>query len=325
MRARLERIWYGAEGGAMLRPLAALYGVLVALRRWLYRTRRLRALPVGRAVVVVGNLTVGGSGKTPLVAWLVAALAARGVRAAIVSRGYGGTARGVVRVFPATDPGLAGDEPVLLARRTGAPVAVGADRVAAARLVAAEVDLVLADDGLQHYRLARDLEIVVVDGERRFGNGRLLPAGPLREPVGRAAAADFVVVNGGRVEEGEIAMWLEPGAVVPLAGGAPTTLAAFAGREVHAVAGIGHPARFFATLRAAGVRVREHPFPDHARLVPADLEFGDGLPVLMTEKDAVKCHGFPAAGRYAVAVEARLLPADADRLLARLLALAGGA
>jgi tetraacyldisaccharide 4'-kinase len=325
MRARLERIWYGAAGGAGLRPLAALYGGVVALRRWLYRTRRLRALPVGRAVVVVGNLTVGGSGKTPLVAWLVAALAERGVRAGIVSRGYRGTARGVLRVTATTDAALAGDEPVLLARRTGAPVAVGADRVAAARLIAAEVDLVLADDGLQHYRLARDLEILVVDGERRFGNGRLLPAGPLREPVARAREADFVVANGGVAADGEIAMQLEPGAVVPLDGGVPTTLAAFRGRAVHAVAGIGHPARFFATLRAAGLLVTEHPLADHARLGARDLEFGDGLPVLMTEKDAVRCAGLPGTGRYAVAVTARLEPAGAERLLERLLALAGGA
>jgi tetraacyldisaccharide 4'-kinase len=198
---------------------------------------------------------------------------------------------------------------------------VGRDRVAAARLLAAEVDLVLADDGLQHYRLARDLEIVVVDGARRFGNGRLLPAGPLREPPARAAEADFVIVNGGPAAGGEIAMSLRPGEVVALGSGARCALAGFAGKQVHAVAGIGDPARFFATLRAAGLSPIEHPLADHAPLVPSDLEFGDALPVLMTEKDAVKCGGFPDRGRYWLEVSADIEPIAAERLLGRLVAL----
>jgi tetraacyldisaccharide 4'-kinase len=326
MRAWLERVWYGdARGGFLLRPLALLFALAGALRRWLYRSGRLRSLPSGRPVVVVGNLSVGGSGKTPLVAWLADALAAAGLRVGIVSRGYGGAGAGPLRVLATTDPRLAGDEPVLLARRTAARVAIGRDRVAAARLVSADVDLILADDGLQHYRLARDLEILVLDGARRYGNGRLLPAGPLREPVARGRRAAFTVVNGGPVAGEEVAMTLVPVAVVELASGARAPLASFAGRAVHALAGIGNPARFFATLRAAGLTVHEHPLPDHAALTPEDVRFDDGLPVLMTEKDAVKCGSFPPAGLYWLDVAAELPAVDAARILKRLLALAQGA
>jgi tetraacyldisaccharide 4'-kinase len=326
MRAWLERVWYGkARGGAWLAPLAALFGLVVRARRGAYRRGWLASGHPGRPVVVVGNLTVGGSGKTPLTAWLATALQARGLAVGIASRGHGGTARGPLAVTAHSDPALVGDEPVLLARRTGARVVVARDRLAAARWLAPEVDVILADDGLQHYRLARDLEILVVDGRRRFGNGRLLPAGPLREPTGRASTVDLVVVNGGAARAGEHAMALEPQAVVALGSGARSTLADWRGRQVHAVAGIGDPARFFATLRAAGLAPIEHPLPDHARLAPADVAFGDDLPVLMTEKDAVKCGSFPAAGLAYLEVVARFADRDAEHILARVLSLAGRA
>jgi tetraacyldisaccharide 4'-kinase len=322
MRAWLERRWYGeARSGDVLLPLAALFGGLVRLRRAAFAVGLLARVAVGRPVVVIGNLTVGGSGKTPLTAWLVGELAARGVRAGIVSRGHGGTASGALRVDGATDPRLAGDEPVLLARRTGAPVAVGRDRVAAARLLVPEVDLIVADDGLQHYRLARDLEIIVIDGRRRFGNGRLLPAGPLREPSARARSADLVVVNGGVAGAGELAMTLEAGDVVALGSGARRPLHELAGQRVHAVAGIGDPVRFFVMLRAAGLIPIEHPLPDHAAIAPGDLMFGDQLPVLMTEKDAVKCASFAPAGRAWLEVTARFAPTEAALLLDRVQAL----
>ena len=315
MRAWLERVWYGERGGAWLTPLAAAFGAISAARRAAYRAGWLRSAKPARPVVVVGNVTVGGSGKTPLVAWLAASLAARGIRAGIVSRGYGGTSSGPVRVAPDSDPALVGDEPLLLARRTGLAVAIGRDRLAAAALIAAEVDLLIADDGLQHYRLRRDLEIAVVDGLRRFGNGRLLPAGPLREPRRRLGQADFIVVNGGEAQPGEIAMTLQPVALVELASGRRVALATLAGRRVHAVAAIGHPQRFFATLRAAGLDPIEHAHADHARLAAANLAFGDDLPVLVTEKDAVKCSGFTQPGLYWLEVTAQLAAADADRLL----------
>jgi tetraacyldisaccharide 4'-kinase len=324
MRAWLERVWYGeARGAAWLVPLALLFGAVVRLRRAAYRHGWLPSGHPGRPVVVVGNLTVGGSGKTPLVAWLASALAARGLKVGIASRGHGGSAAGPLEVTATSDPALVGDEPVLLARRSGARVVVARDRLAAARRLAPDVDLILADDGLQHYRLARDLEILVVDGRRRFGNGRLLPAGPLREPAGRAASVDLVVVNGGAARAGECAMTLAPVAVVGLGSGARSALGDWRGRRVHAVAGIGDPARFFATLRAAGLEPVEHPFPDHARIGRGDLSFGDALPVLMTEKDAVKCGSLPAAGLAYLEVTARFEDRDAERILARVLSLAG--
>jgi tetraacyldisaccharide 4'-kinase len=324
MRAWLERVWYGgASGGGWLWPLSLLFDAVVRLRRLGYRRGWLASGHPGRPVVVIGNLTVGGSGKTPLTVWLATALVARGIKVGIASRGYGGSARGPLEVTAASDPALVGDEPVLLARRTAARVVVARDRLAAARRLAPEVDLIIADDGLQHYRLARDLEILVIDGRRRFGNGRLLPAGPLREPVSRTATVDLVVVNGGGARAGEYAMTLVPRAVVALGSGARSALADWRGRPVHAVAGIADPARFFATLRAAGLLPLEHPLPDHAPIAPGELCFGDGLPVLMTEKDAVKCGAFPAANLAYLEVAAEFGEMDRRDILARVLSLAG--
>jgi tetraacyldisaccharide 4'-kinase len=322
MRAWLERVWFSKGlGGFVLWPLAVLFAVIVAIRRVAYRRGWFTAISPACPVVVVGNLTVGGSGKTPFVVWLATALAGRGLRVGIVSRGYGGAARVPTEVTRDSDPRLVGDEPVLLARRTSARVVVARDRIGAARLLATEVDLIIADDGLQHYRLARELEIAIIDGRRRFGNGRLLPAGPLREPLARLASVDFLVVNGAGASAGEIPMELVPGAVVRLDDGMRTPLADYAGREVHAVAGIGDPARFFATLRAAGLRPIEHPLADHAPAEAYRLSFGDGLPVLMTEKDAVKCAGAKLPSLAYVEVSARLPDADAETLLARVLEL----
>jgi tetraacyldisaccharide 4'-kinase len=321
MRRWLERVWYGgAIGGALLLPASWLFGTIVAVRRYAFARGWLGSAHPGRPVIVVGNLSVGGAGKTPLTAWLAAALGARGFRVGIVSRGYGGRATLPTRVTRDSDPSEVGDEPVLLARRTGVRVVVARNRLAGARMLAPEVDLILADDGLQHYRLRRDFEIAVIDGERRYGNDRLLPAGPLREPVSRAV--DAVVVNGPATQPGEIAMTLEAGDVVSLGDGTREPLARWAGRTVHAVAGIGHPGRFFATLRAAGLAVIKHPLADHAVIRTGDVTFGDGLPVLMTEKDAVKCAGVATPGLAFLEVAARIAPADAAALLDRIAALA---
>jgi tetraacyldisaccharide 4'-kinase len=319
----LERAWYGREPvAALLIPLSWLFGAIVAIRRFAYRVGLFRAHRVGVPVIVVGNLTVGGAGKTPLTVDVVRRLQARGRRVGVVSRGYGGSADAPRRIDATTSAAEAGDEPVLIAARTGASVAVGRDRVAAAALLAPDVDVVVADDGLQHYRLARDLELVVVDGRRGFGNGRRLPAGPLREPPSRAARAGALVVNGamdgvrGSLPAGPpvLTMRLAPGDVVALADGARTSLGVWAGRRVHAVAGIGDPSRFFATLAAAGLDVVPHPFPDHAAYSGADLEFGDALPVLMTEKDAVKCRTFAGPRHHYLEVSAVFGTDDAARL-----------
>ncbi|MFY2764785.1 tetraacyldisaccharide 4'-kinase [Arenimonas sp. MALMAid1274] len=310
MKAGLERWllrrWYGGVApGPGLRLLSLAFGTLARGRAWLYRRGLLKVHRLRVPVIVVGNLVAGGSGKTPLTIALARGLAAQGWQPGIVSRGYGRRSQDPVRVRPELPAELCGDEPLLIARQTGLPVQVDSDRVAAARqLVAEGCNLIIADDGLQHRRLGRDIEIEVVDGERRHGNGRLMPAGPLRESASRAV--DFRVVNGGEPREGEWPMQLQLGEATPLDGGKPQPLSRFAGQRVHAVAGIGHPARFFQALRAQGIDVVEHAFPDHHVYLAADFAFAAGEPLLMTEKDAVKCTDFPLERAFAVPVRAHL-------------------
>lgn len=315
----LESAWYG--NGRLpwwTIPVAALYGTAIGLRRRLYLSgfKRSVALPV--PVIVVGNLSVGGTGKTPVTIAIVEVLRQRGYRPGVVSRGYGGTQREPLLLDALADPRMVGDEPCLIAA-TGVPVAVGRDRPAAARLlIDAGCNIVIADDGLQHYRLARDVEICVVDGVRRFGNGRLLPAGPLREPMERLERVDLRVCNGGTAASGEYAMQLRGGEVVHLDGRERQPLAAFAGQQVHAVAAIGNPSRFFDSLRTAGIEVIAHPFVDHHQFTAADFAFNDSLPVLMTDKDAVKCRAFAESHWWRVPVSAELPTDFHDALLERI-------
>ncbi|HSX62204.1 MAG TPA: tetraacyldisaccharide 4'-kinase [Tahibacter sp.] len=323
--ARRERVWYhGAEVPISWGVLARLYGGVTALRRRAYARGWLRRHPVGKPVVVVGNISVGGTGKTPLTIALVRALAARGLRAGVVSRGYGGSAKGPLLLDADATPAQVGDEPLLIRDLGGAPVVVGRDRVAAARLLiaSADIDVVLADDGLQHYRLHRDVEICVIDGARRFGNRRLLPAGPLREPLSRLEHVDFRVCNGGLAHADEVQLHLRDDGALNLVDGRHVALDAFAHRRVHAVAGIGHPRRFFDSLRAARIDAIEHAFADHHLFGPADLAFGDGLPVLMTGKDAVKCRAFAQPDWWQVAVQAQLPERFLDSVAARIRAAA---
>lgn len=307
---KLQAVWYGGRAPSIgLRALSALFTALSGLRRRLYAARVLPRVRLPVPVIVVGNITVGGSGKTPLTIALVEALRERGFKPGVVSRGHGGSARAPMLLDARTPPQIAGDEACLIRRATHAPTAVGRDRVAAARslLGQGDVNVVIADDGLQHYRLHRDVEICVIDGERRFGGGRLLPAGPLREPLARLASVDFRVCNGGQALADEVAMALQGDEVVSMSDPSwRRPLRAFAGQRVHALAGIGNPQRFFAQLRAFGIDVVEHPFPDHYAFAASDLAFGDDAPVLMTEKDAVKCTGFAQAAWWSVPVRAEL-------------------
>ncbi len=255
----------------------------------MYRFGILKAASLSVPVIVVGNITAGGSGKTPLVIWLVDELKRQGRKPGVISRGYGGSAEGVRKVSRGDTPDVVGDEPLLIARRADCPVYVGRDRVAAGRALLAEnpeCDVIISDDGLQHYRLARDFEIAVVD-RRGFGNGWPLPAGPLREPVSRLKSVDAVVANGWAGEAafrmtlagdefrsyGKVSRGATPGDL--------------AGLRLHAVAGIGEPQRFFDHLAALGLEFTAHPFPDHHAYTAADLDF-DGDAILTTEKDAVK-------------------------------------
>lgn len=322
--------WFGERRPPWpARLVSGLYGAVVAARDGLYRRGLLRSRHPGRPVIVVGNLIAGGSGKTPLTIALVERLRAEGYAPGVASRGYGRERAGEARWVDAnTDPALGGDEPVLIARRTGAAVRVDRDRAAAARaLIEAGCDAIVCDDGLQHYRLARDIEIEVIDGRRRYGNGLPLPAGPMREPAERGARCDFRVLNlgtdrgGSGVDAprfGEWPMRLGPGDALALRGARSQPLSAFAGQRVHAVAGIGDPERFFATLRDAGIAVVPHAFPDHHRYGAEDLTFGSDLPVLMTEKDAVKCAAFADDRAWSVPVRAELPEAFWVALLDRL-------
>ncbi len=319
---RLDSYWADKNLVAvLLLPLAGLFAGLAALRRAGYRIGVWKATRLPVPVIVVGNITVGGTGKTPLTLWLVQRLRAAGFSPGVISRGYGGRASAWPQPVTAdSDPTLVGDEPVLIAQRAGCPVAVAPQRVAAARLLLARAhcDVLICDDGLQHYALARAVEIAVVDGVRKFGNGWRLPAGPLRESVARLRTVDFIVMHGA-AGAAEFAMRLELGGVCNLRNATHVRdLATFRGSSVHAVAGIGYPARFFAQLRAAGIELVEHAFPDHHVYTPGDLNFGDDRPVLMTEKDAVKCRAFAAAQVWAVTAHAQVDERLATLVIAKL-------
>lgn len=316
----LERHWYRRTAiSILLLPFSMLYRFLVALRRASFRAGLLRTIALPVPVIVIGNITVGGTGKTPLVAWFSRWLQTQGYRPGIVARGYGGRATSWPQsVTVDSDPSLVGDEPVLLARASGSPVSVGPDRVQAGlSLIRSGCNVILSDDGLQHYRLARDIEIAVIDGERRFGNGFCLPAGPLREPVSRLASVPFRVVNGAAHPD-EYAMTLGEEGFWDLKGVRASVEAEyFRGRRVHAVAAIGNPGRFFDHLRRLQVDVIEHPFPDHHAFVSTDLAFGDGADIIMTEKDAVKCERLGISAWY-MKVSARPDPRLAEQVLKRL-------
>ena len=303
----------------LLWPAGLLFLAAVCVRRLLYILRILKSSHPGIPVIVVGNLTVGGSGKTPLVIWIAEFLKSKGWSPGIVSRGYGAQIAVPRAATVASDAAEVGDEPILLSRRSGCPVWVGADRVRVAALLRAaheDVNLLILDDGLQHYAMRRDLEIAVVDA-RGFGNGFLLPAGPLREPKARLRGVDAVVSHESPIKG--FAMRLDGDTVHRMTDARERQpLKAFAGQRVHAVAGIGDPNRFFLHLGKAGIKVLPHPFPDHHPFTPQDLEFGDGLPVLLTEKDAVKLRSAPRANWWVLPVTAKLDPAFGAWLLGRL-------
>ena len=309
----------------LLLPLAAVYAVVVALRRAAWRNGLLTARHPGVPVIVVGNITAGGTGKTPLTLWLAQFLRRQGRHPGIISRGYGASDTHARAVPPDGSPGDYGDEPCLLAQRAGCPVWVGTDRTAVARALLAahpQTDVLISDDGLQHYRLARDFEIAVIDGARGLGNGWPLPAGPLREPASRLAEVDAVVINGNdaapawpqalvmKLNGAEFRNLLQPQRIVEAA--------YFKGRRVHAIAGIGNPQRFFSQLGRLGVLCMPRVFADHHAYTAEDLAFAGGDDIVMTEKDAVKCTGFANARHWALVIDAEPDPRLGDLILARL-------
>lgn len=310
-------VWYKDPFiGVWLMPLGFLFSDAARFRKFLYRIGILKTHTLPVPVIIVGNITVGGTGKTPLVIWLAAMLKTAGYKPGIISRGYRGQASTWPQSVTAeSDTTLVGDEAVLIAKHTGCPMAVGPSRVDAARqlLNTSDCNIIISDDGLQHYALNRTIEIAVVDGERRFGNGYCLPAGPLREPIERLQSVDFVVVNGEPSEDREIPMQLVGNQVINVLTGVPQPLSDF--NDCHAVAGIGHPERFFKLLAAAGLRCTTHSFPDHHAFTAADITFKDDKAVLMTEKDAVKCRAL-AGNQHGFVPVTAVLPAEfAEQLL----------
>lgn len=322
----IERIWSGRSAlYLLLLPFSLLYGLISNLIRLSYHWGWRKAWRAPVPVVIVGNLTAGGNGKTPVVIWLVKALQQRGLRVGVVSRGYGGKAERYPLVLSEnTTTREAGDEPVLIYQRTGAAVAVAPQRRLAVEALVSDggVDVIITDDGLQHYALARDIEIVVVDGERRFGNGWWLPAGPMRERAARLKSVTAVIANGGIAQPGELSMQLVPGEAINLLSGERRPAAQL--RNVVAMAGIGHPPRFYNTLRQQGiVAQKEVSFADHQSYSADTLNalITNGQTLLMTEKDAVKARAFATDRWWYLPVDAMLADEQSDALLNKISAL----
>jgi tetraacyldisaccharide 4'-kinase len=319
----LQNHWYRITPlHLILFPISLVFRALATLRRELYLSGFLPSQQLLLPVIVVGNISIGGTGKTPLTLALAQQLIERGWHPLIVSRGFGRTISSPQPVSPTSTAAQAGDEPLLMARREICPVWVGADRVATARAAlqaCPQCNVVLCDDGLQHYRLQRDVEIAVIDGMRRYGNGLMLPAGPLREPPSRLHSVDAIVVNGGDVAANEYAMNLSGEIFYNLLNPDQTAVAAdFVKQNVHAVAGIGNPQRYFQHLETLGISFTPHAFPDHHPYQAADLAFADCDAVLLTEKDAVKCAAFADARYWVLRVNAQIDPALTDHILRKI-------
>jgi tetraacyldisaccharide 4'-kinase len=316
-----QYVWYeDVFIATWLTAFTMLFIDIVRLRRFLYRKGFLKSTALPCPVIVVGNISVGGTGKTPLVIALAQRLKQAGYRPGIVSRGYGGQQTEAVLVTENSTAQQVGDEAVLMAKRTACPVAVAEKRVEAAQLLlkTSGCTVIVSDDGLQHYALQRTLEIAVIDGERRFGNNNCLPGGPLREPLERLDEVDFVVVNGNPETEREIPMTLQADVARNLLTGEEKSLAAFRGQTVHAVAGIGNPARFFKFINQLGIETLNHPLLDHQVFQAKHLTFKDDKPVFITEKDAVKCTAFASSQHWVVPVSATLPESFFSDLLTQL-------
>lgn len=317
---KIEDAWYTEMYiSSWLMPISMFYVDAVRLRRFCYRIGILKKYRLPVPVIIVGNLTVGGTGKTPFVIWLVELLIQQGYKPGVISRGYKGNANANPQLVTAnSDVSLVGDEAFLISKRCACPVAISVKRVDAAKLLLSQYDcnIIISDDGLQHYALQRDIEILIVDGQRRFGNGYCLPVGPLREPPERKEEVDLIVVNTPtELEENEFAMYYEGGELINMVNDQPKLLSEFKNLNCHAVAGLGNPSRFFIQLEKAGLHVNKHAYPDHHPFIQTDLSFKDDLPVIMTEKDAVKCKAFAKINFWYLPINANLPLAFSEKLL----------
>jgi len=314
----IENIWYTKHPlGIVLLPFSWLYTLIIVLRRLCYQSGLIAVTKINVPVIIVGNISVGGTGKTPLVIWLAEYFKSKGFKPGIVSRGYGGKFSGKTQqVRPDSDPLLVGDEPVLISKRTNCPVAIAVQRRSAAEelIEHCDCDIILCDDGMQHYSLDRDIEIAVVDGQRRFGNKYCLPAGPLREPMSRLKTVDFIVSKY-IASRHEYKMEYRYGDLISLTNPARTiSVESFNSESVHAIAGIGNPDRYFSYLRNKKIKLIMHEFPDHHPFVAEDIIFNDNLPVVMTEKDAVKCTAYATDQHWYLPITATLPESFAYRL-----------
>jgi tetraacyldisaccharide 4'-kinase len=326
----LQKQWYKKSLHPLLWvfiPLSLLYVFFVKIRKAYYQSNRISKASFPIPIVVVGNLTVGGTGKTPLVIHIVKVLKQYGLRPGVVSRGYGGshskTSQEPLWVYANSDPKQVGDEPLLLAKRVFCPIVIAANRIKAVQslLDSGQVDVVISDDGLQHEKLKRDIEIIVIDGKKRLGNGWCLPVGPLREPSQRLEEVDFIVCNDPIQfdNDQEYDMVLRPRTLSSgLEPSQQNSINFFQGQTVHAIAGIGFPERFFDLLTKHDLKVIPHPFPDHYPFQQKDIEFNDDLPILLTEKDAVKCSGLMSHKHWVLSVDSAVNPLFDMRLLKRL-------
>jgi len=315
-------IWYQDNFiGLCLLPFSMIFNDIARFRRYLYRIGLLKKHKLSVPVIIVGNITVGGTGKTPLTIYIVGQLKQLGYKPGVIARGYGGESEQWPKmVFKDCNPAEVGDEPLVIARHNECPIAVGPDRVATAKLLLEQTDcnVIISDDGLQHYRLERDIEIIVIDGERRFGNGYSLPSGPLREAVSRIREVDFLVCNGGNVEEDEFPMVVQGQKAINLLSGEQQPLNYFKNKSCYAVAGIGNPQRFFSLLDDAGISYQRHVFSDHHDFTQEDLRFEGTGEILMTEKDSVKCAAFAQKNYWHIPVTASLPGVFTEKLVNKL-------
>ena len=316
---KMQYSWYRPEfKSIILWLLMTVYVFFVGLRKSLYRHKILTCYEFDVPIIIVGNITVGGTGKTPTVIYLVELLKKHGFNPGVVSRGYKGRSKQICPVTPQTDPLWVGDEPVQIAKRANCPVVVGRNRVKAVDYLLNNfsVNVVICDDGLQHYALARHIEIAVIDGNRRFGNGFCLPLGPLRESLSRLDSVDLLLTNGGLAQDGEFSLNLYASKIYNICyPKREYLLEEIPFKTVHAVAGIGNPEQFFTYLKSLGLNIIPHVFPDHYRFESFDLCFKDPYPIIMTEKDAVKCRKFATMNFWCMPVDAKVDPKFEQALL----------
>ncbi len=315
-------VWYQDNFiGLCLLPFSMVFNDIVRFRRYLYRMGLLKKHKLSVPVIIVGNITVGGTGKTPLTIYIVEQFKRLGYIPGVIARGYGGESeQWPIMVFKDSNPTVVGDEPLVIARHSECPIAVGPDRIANAKLLLEKTDcnVIISDDGLQHYRLERDIEIIVIDGERRFGNGYSLPSGPLREAISRIREVDFLVCNGGNAESDEYLMVVQGAKAINLLSGDQQPLSYFENKACHAMAGIGNPRRFFSLLDDAGISYQRHVFSDHHDFTQEDFHFENSSEILMTEKDAVKCVAFAQKNYWYIPVNATLPKKFTENLVQKL-------